>query len=180
MDRARLRSLFPESWAGASAPEDHPGRESPTPRQTAGLGKRQDRSTHLPPASPHSDCPPGPGHHFSSSPHLGRTEGEWGEGPWAWGARKNETAPRNGEGAFELCVCTLMDVLSFASTTALQGRSLKKRPRLSGGGLIKITLPGSLMLKFFLLPREEGGRKKERGGQRMRAWRTPWDEGSGG
>lgn len=58
MDRARLRSLFPESWAGASAPEDHPGRESPTPRQMAELGKGQGRSTHLPPASPHSDCHP--------------------------------------------------------------------------------------------------------------------------
>lgn len=73
-----------------------------------------------------------------------------------------------------------MDVLSFASTTALQGRSLKKRLRLRGCGLIKFTLPVSLMLKLFLLPREEGGRKKERDGQRMRAWSTPRDEGSGG
>lgn len=33
-------------------PENHSGRESPTPRQTAELDKGQGRSTQLPPASP--------------------------------------------------------------------------------------------------------------------------------
>lgn len=37
----------------------------------------------------------------------------------AWGARKKERARRNEA---ELCVYALMHVLSFASTTAFQGR----------------------------------------------------------
>lgn len=55
-DRARLRNGFPKSRAEGSVPEDYAGRESSTPRQTAELDKGLGVSTHLPPASPHSDC----------------------------------------------------------------------------------------------------------------------------
>lgn len=41
-----------------------------------------------------------PGHHLSSSPHLGRMEREGERGHRAWGARMNERTQQNGAGTF--------------------------------------------------------------------------------